>query len=117
MHFSSPSVYRLRTWRPWKRGAVGLRSSGYCVVTFGLRMCLAVTIRPLMSSATATRDTPSQTQGCEVLARDLRQRDHGREPEYRPDPREQRAAVDLLRQHGQGRGDHHPRETRRDEDL
>src|SRR5688572_16122897 len=103
MHFSRPSVYRLSTCRPWKRGAVGFRCSGYCVVTFGFKMCLAVTARPLMSSNTATGDTSSRTQAGQVLARDLRQRDHGCEAEDGTDPREQCSAVDLLRKHCESR--------------
>src|SRR6185295_12744792 len=37
MHFSIPSSYRLRMWRPWKRVGFGRLASGYSVVTRGPR--------------------------------------------------------------------------------
>src|SRR4051812_41424563 len=46
MHFSMPSSYRLRTWRPWNRSGFGRFSSGYWTVTFGSNICLKVTRKP-----------------------------------------------------------------------
>src|SRR3954467_5007827 len=48
MHFSSPSGCRLSTCRPWKRGAVGFFSSGYCSVLTFLNIVEKVTPKPLM---------------------------------------------------------------------
>src|SRR3954447_26923233 len=50
MHFSSPSGQRFSWWRPWKRGAVGFFSNGYCSVTTFLNMVRNVTPKPAMGS-------------------------------------------------------------------
>src|SRR5438309_9017495 len=50
MHFSRPSGCRLSTCRPWKRGAVGFFSSGYCSVLTFLNMVRNVTPKPLIGS-------------------------------------------------------------------
>src|SRR4051794_476396 len=47
MHFSRPSGCRLRTCRPWYRGAVGRLSSGYWTVATFLNMVPKVTPKPL----------------------------------------------------------------------
>src|SRR6266508_2538470 len=80
-------------------------------------MCFAVTASPLMISNTATGDTSSRADGGEILARHLRQCDDRAQAEDGADPREQRAAVDLLWKDGERGGDHHPREPYGDEDL
>ena len=50
MHFSRPSGQRLSWWRPWKRGAVGSFSNGYCSVTTFLNIVLKVTPNPAIGS-------------------------------------------------------------------
>src|SRR5690349_11164511 len=50
MHFSRPSGQRLSWWRPWKRGAVGSFSKGYCSVTTFLNMVRKVTPKPATGS-------------------------------------------------------------------
>src|SRR4051794_20019247 len=50
MHFSSPSGQRFSWWRPWKRGAVGFFSNGYCSVTTFLNMVRNVTPNPATGS-------------------------------------------------------------------
>src|SRR6476646_4523560 len=50
MHFSRPSGQRLSWWRPWKRGAVGIFSKGYCSVTTFLNMVRKVTPKPATGS-------------------------------------------------------------------
>src|SRR5215210_1696711 len=50
MHFSSPSGQRLSWCRPWKRGAVGCFSKGYCSVTTFLNMVRKVTPKPATGS-------------------------------------------------------------------
>src|SRR4051794_2943334 len=50
MHFSRPSGQRLSWWRPWKRGAVGCFSNGYCSVTTFLNMVRKVTPNPATGS-------------------------------------------------------------------
>src|SRR3954463_10180554 len=50
MHFSSPSGQRFSWWRPWKRGAVGFFSNGYCSVTTFLNMVRNVTPNPAIGS-------------------------------------------------------------------
>src|SRR3954447_21515092 len=50
MHFSSPSGHRFSWWRPWKRGAVGFFSNGYCSVTTFLNMVRNVTPKPATGS-------------------------------------------------------------------
>src|SRR3954471_21635914 len=50
MHFSSPSGQRLSWWRPWKRGAVGSFSNGYCSVTTFLNIVRKVTPKPATGS-------------------------------------------------------------------
>src|SRR3990172_4692563 len=68
MHFSIPSGYRLRTWRPWKRCGLARISFGYSVVTMSLpriprEKSLPVTRRPLqISSMTPTRSTPGKSE-------------------------------------------------------
>src|SRR5260370_21902588 len=47
MHFSSPSGQRFSWWRPWNRGAVGRRSSGYSTVSAFLNIWWKVTPKPL----------------------------------------------------------------------
>ena len=55
MHFSSPSGQRLSWWRPWKRGAVGIFSKGYCSVTTFLNMVRKVTPNPATGSQNCSR--------------------------------------------------------------
>src|SRR3954454_10281686 len=50
MHFSRPSGQRLSWCRPWKRGAVGSFSNGYCSVTTFLNMVRKVTPNPATGS-------------------------------------------------------------------
>src|SRR5262245_38389790 len=50
MHFSRPSGQRLSWCRPWKRGAVGIFSKGYCSVTTFLNMVRKVTPNPATGS-------------------------------------------------------------------
>src|SRR3954451_3163359 len=50
MHFSRPSGQRLSWWRPWKRGAVGSFSNGYCSVTTFLNIVRNVTPNPATGS-------------------------------------------------------------------
>ena len=50
MHFSRPSGQRLSWWRPWKRGAVGSFSKGYCSVTTFLNIVRKVTPNPAIGS-------------------------------------------------------------------
>src|SRR3954453_4454975 len=50
MHFSSPSGQRLSWWRPWKRGAVGFFSNGYCSVTTRRNIVRKVTPNPATGS-------------------------------------------------------------------
>src|SRR6476620_10769856 len=50
MHFSSPSGQRLSWCRPWKRGAVGSFSNGYCSVTTFLNIVRKVTPNPAIGS-------------------------------------------------------------------
>src|SRR6478609_2258568 len=50
MHFSSPSGQRFSWWRPWKRGAVGSFSNGYCSVTTFLNIVRNVTPNPATGS-------------------------------------------------------------------
>src|SRR5436190_16465865 len=50
MHFSSPSGQRLSWCRPWKRGAVGSFSKGYCSVTTFLNIVRKVTPKPATGS-------------------------------------------------------------------
>src|SRR5215213_10258276 len=50
MHFSRPSGQRLSWCRPWKRGAVGSFSNGYCSVTTFLNMVRNVTPKPATGS-------------------------------------------------------------------
>src|SRR3954447_20300532 len=59
MHFSSPSGHRFSWWRPWKRGAVGFFSKGYCSVTTFLNMVRNVTPKPAIGS-----------QNCSLMPRD-----------------------------------------------
>src|SRR6185369_17976793 len=54
-HFSRPSGWRLSTWRPWYRGAVGFFSSGYSSVVTFLNIVRKVTPNPL--PGTWTSDT------------------------------------------------------------
>src|SRR3954453_23526920 len=55
MHFSSPSGQRLSWCRPWKRGAVGCFSKGYCSVTTFLNMVRKVTPKPATGSQNCSR--------------------------------------------------------------
>src|SRR3954452_22158048 len=50
MHFSSPSGHRFSWWRPWKRGAVGFFSNGYCSVTTLRNIVRKVTPNPATGS-------------------------------------------------------------------
>src|SRR3954470_8090489 len=50
MHFSRPSGQRLSWCRPWKRGAVGNFSNGYCSVTTFLNIVRKVTPNPATGS-------------------------------------------------------------------
>src|SRR6476659_8672927 len=50
MHFSRPSGQRLSWCRPWKRGAVGCFSKGYCSVTTFLNIVRNVTPNPATGS-------------------------------------------------------------------
>src|SRR3954454_12580856 len=50
MHFSSPSGQRLSWCRPWKRGAVGCFSNGYCSVTTLRNIVRKVTPKPATGS-------------------------------------------------------------------
>src|SRR5687767_3070098 len=50
MHFSRPSGQRLSWCLPWKRGAVGCFSNGYCSVTTFLNMVRKVTPKPATGS-------------------------------------------------------------------
>ena len=50
MHFSRPSGQRLSWWRPWKRGAVGSFSNGYCSVTTLRNIVRKVTPNPATGS-------------------------------------------------------------------
>src|ERR1700712_4941184 len=50
MHFSSPSGQRLSWCLPWKRGAVGFFSNGYCSVTTFLNIVRNVTPKPATGS-------------------------------------------------------------------
>ena len=50
MHFSRPSGQRLSWCRPWKRGAVGSFSNGYCSVTTFLNIVRKVTPNPAIGS-------------------------------------------------------------------
>src|SRR3954454_3218044 len=69
MHFSRPSGQRLSWWRPWKRGAVGSFSNGYCSVTTFLNMVRKVTPNPATGSHSCSlRVFPS----CDGLMRRLR---------------------------------------------
>ena len=47
MHFSIPSSYRLRTWRPCSRSGLGIFSFGYSVVSRLSKSVLNVTVKPL----------------------------------------------------------------------
>src|SRR3954447_15912142 len=49
-HFSRPSGQRLSWWRPWKRGAVGFFSNGYCSVTTLRNIVRKVTPNPATGS-------------------------------------------------------------------
>src|SRR6187402_3024994 len=55
MHFSRPSGQRLSWCRPWKRGAVGIFSNGYCSVTTFLNMVRKVTPKPATGSQNCSR--------------------------------------------------------------
>src|SRR5689334_11875184 len=59
MHFSRPSGQRLSWCRPWKRGAVGSFSKGYCSVTTFLNIVRNVTPKPAIGS-----------QNCSLMLRD-----------------------------------------------
>src|SRR5881397_70188 len=50
MHFSRPSGQRLSWCRPWKRGAVGSFSKGYCSVTTFRNIVRKVTPNPATGS-------------------------------------------------------------------
>src|SRR6478735_3074395 len=50
MHFSRRSGQRLSWCRPWKRGAVGCFSKGYCSVTTFLNIVRKVTPKPATGS-------------------------------------------------------------------
>src|SRR3954453_15381905 len=50
MHFSRPSGCRLRTCRPWKRGATGRTYSGYSSVVVFLNIVAKVTPKPFTGS-------------------------------------------------------------------
>src|SRR6476620_4124139 len=54
MHFSRTSGQRLSWCRPWKRGAVGSFSKGYCSVTTFLNMVRNVTPKPAIGSQTCS---------------------------------------------------------------
>src|SRR3954470_5638816 len=58
MHFSRPSAYLLSWCRPWKRGAVGFFSSGYCSVTTFLNIVEKVTPNPLTGSSSPRASSP-----------------------------------------------------------
>src|SRR6476469_7641584 len=55
MHFSSPSGQRFSWCRPWKRGAVGFLSNGYCSVTTFLNIVRKVTPKPAIGSQSCSR--------------------------------------------------------------
>src|SRR4051812_31983139 len=50
MHFSRPSGQRFSWCRPWKRGAVGFFSNGYCSVTTFRNIVRKVTPNPATGS-------------------------------------------------------------------
>src|SRR6188474_2552575 len=50
MHFSRPSGQRFSWWRPWKRGAVGFFSNGYCSVNTLRNIVRKVTPNPATGS-------------------------------------------------------------------
>src|SRR6185437_6202988 len=50
MHFSSPSGQRFSWCRPWKRGAVGFFSNGYCSVNTFRNIVRKVTPNPATGS-------------------------------------------------------------------
>src|SRR6478752_9231568 len=69
MHFSSPSGHRLSWWRPWKRGAVGCFSNGYCSVTTFLNIVRKVTPNPATGSQNCSLNDFPCSSAIETLLR------------------------------------------------